>query len=103
MTPGRILVIEKDPALAAKWTKALQERGYRTTVASQFTQGLAQSGRQVFDVLIAEWDGESFDLLDELHRTKPSLSVIVLSDKQGCSVAIEATKHDAHGFLLKPF
>jgi len=103
---AHILIIDDDEDIRRLLTMRLQARGFRITQAVSAEQGLAciavDTPRLVIsDIRLPGRDGLS--LFEELHHTRPSLPVILLTAHGSIPDAVAATSRGVFGYLTKPF
>jgi len=102
----KILVIEDDASIARSLMKELQAESYEVELASRGDEGLAKASEDGFDVVITDlmMPGLSgLDLVEQLHRAKPRLPIILMTAYGTTETAIEATRLGAYDYVLKPF
>jgi len=102
----RILVVDDDDALRESLELFLASEGFEVAAAADGPQALAQLERAPFDVVLSDLrmpgiDG--FELLPQLLRIAPGLTVILMSAYGTRELAIEALKRGAYDYLAKPF
>jgi two-component system, NtrC family, response regulator AtoC len=102
----RILVVDDDDALRESLELFLASEGFEVAAAAEGAQALAQLERAPFDVVLCDLrmpgiDG--FELLPQLLRIVPGLTVILMSAYGTRDLAIEALKRGAYDYLAKPF
>jgi len=102
----RILVVDDDDALRESLELFLASEGFDVAAAADGTLALAQIERAPFDVVLCDLrmpgiDG--FELLPQLLRIAPGLTVILMSAYGTRDLAIEALKRGAYDYLAKPF
>ncbi|HEV2331303.1 MAG TPA: sigma-54 dependent transcriptional regulator [Verrucomicrobiae bacterium] len=101
----KILLIEDDSAVSSALKKELQADGYSVSVAIRGDDGLAQAGDNDYDVVLTDlkMPGLSgLELIEQLHRSRPKLPIIMMTAYGTTEAAIEATKLGAYDYLLKP-
>lgn len=102
----RLLVVEDDPQLADSVSDLLQTEGFQTTIARDGTKGLKAALEEDFDAVITDFrlpGTGGMELLEKLHESKPRLPVIMMTAYTTTDLAIEATRHGAFDYLIKPF
>ena len=105
MPAARLLLIEDDAGAAASLQRLLTAEGHAVTVARDGREGLTTARGTPFEVVLTDWrmPGLSgLDLIRELHREQPQLPIILMTAHGSTDTAIEATKHGAFEYLLKP-
>jgi len=104
MSEGTIWLIDDDPTVRALVQHILEGAGYEVEGFSSGPEALATTGRQpdavLLDLVMPEMDGTQ--VLRELKRRWPGLSVIVLTAVNDVSRAVEVTKLGAYDYLVKP-
>ena len=104
--PGTILVVEDDPGAAESLQHVLEEEGYTVIAAHTGEEGLALVGKERCDLVLTDLKlpGLSgLDLVKRLHTARVRLPIILMTAHGTTEVAIEATRHGAFDYLLKPF
>ncbi|MFH1091328.1 MAG: sigma-54 dependent transcriptional regulator, partial [Pseudomonadota bacterium] len=102
----RILVIDDDYRLRQSFEKLLTVEGYTVKTAVSGEEALAMIKDEMPDLVITDvrlpgMDGlEAFKAIREIDRKLP---VIIMTAYGTTEMAIEATKHGAYDYLLKPF
>jgi len=102
----RVLVIDDDESLRESLELFLASEGFEVAAAADGAAALAQLERAPVDVALCDLrmpgiDG--FELLPQLLRIAPGLTVILMSAYGGRDLAIEALKRGAYDYLAKPF
>ncbi len=102
----RLLVVEDDPQLADSVSDLLESEGFETTIARDGTEGLRIGLEKDFDAVITDFrlpGTGGMELLEKLHESKPRLPIIMMTAYTTTDLAIEATRHGAFDYLIKPF
>ncbi len=102
----KLLVVEDDPQLADSVSDLLQSEGFQTTIARNGADGLKLGLEEDFDAVITDFrlpGTGGMELLEKLHETKPRLPIIMMTAFTTTDLAIEATRHGAFDYLIKPF
>ena len=102
----KILAVDDDPELLRLLTIRLKSAGYDVTAVASAEKALAQLGVArphlvVTDLRMGGMDGMA--LFDVIHRTYPTLPVIILTAHGTIPDAVDATKRGVFGYLTKPF
>ncbi len=106
MTSPHILLIEDDTRSAQSLARLLKGKGYEVVVCHRGDEGLAQARSGTFDAVITDLRMPGLgglDLVRELHQEKPRLPIVLMTAFGTTETVIEATKHGAFEYLLKPF
>lgn len=101
----RILVIDDEKGLRDFLCYELAERGYEVAAAADAAEALEwleshDFGLVISDVRMPGMDGVA--LLREIRRSHPRVEVILTTGFGTVETAVEAMKHGAFDFLLKP-
>lgn len=102
----RILIIEDEESLAKNISDILTKEGYKTDLASDGEQGLAQGltdeyNLLILDILLPKLNG--FEVLRELRRQKNKTPVLILTVKNSVDNRVEGLDSGADDYLIKPF
>ncbi len=102
----RILVIEDEARIQAFLRRGLEAEGYTVRAADNGRDGvaLATEGRWdlvVLDLLLPGLSG--LELLQELHRTRPELPVLILSARTDLETKLKGFELGAKDYVPKPF
>lgn len=106
MTSAHILLIEDDQRSAQSLERLLCAHGYSVTVCHDGTQGFQRAREGDFDLVITDFrlpGVDGLELIRQLHGLKPRLPMVLMTAFGTTETAIEATKHGAFEYLLKPF
>jgi DNA-binding NtrC family response regulator len=106
MMEPRILLIEDDRRSAQSLERVLKAKGYAVRLADRGDEGLERAKSDDFDVVVTDLRMPGMgglELVRELHAAKPRLPIVLMTAFGTTETAIEATKHGAFEYLLKPF
>jgi nitrogen regulation protein NR(I) len=106
MSSAHILLIEDDTRSAQSLERLLCAQGYSITVCHDGTQGFQRAREAGFDLVITDFrlpGVDGLELIRQLHVLKPRLPMVLMTAFGTTETAIEATKHGAFEYLLKPF
>ena len=101
-----ILVVDDDPPILELLGEYLSTRGHDCELASNTAQGLDLLGRVDFDVMITDLKmpgGGGLALLRNIRERNLSVAIVMMTGYGTIESALEAMKHGAHDYLLKPF
>ena len=104
--PATILVVEDDPGTSESLQRVLEDEGLAVLAARTGEEGLALAAKERCDLVLTDLKlpGLSgLDLVKRLHAAKARLPIILMTAHGTTEVAIEATRHGAFDYLLKPF
>ena len=108
MNPAKhmILLVDDDPALLRLLSIRLTAAGYDVVTADSGAQALVQLAVRYPHLVITDLRMEGMDgmaLFDTMHRSHPTLPVIILTAHGSIPEAVAATQRGVFGFLTKPF
>jgi two-component system nitrogen regulation response regulator GlnG len=106
MSAGTILVADDDAAIRTVLNQALSRAGHTvrlTSNAATLWRWVAEGQGDVVVTDVIMPDGDAFDLLPRIKRTRPELPVVVMSAQNTFMTAIRATEKGAYDYLPKPF
>ena len=103
---AHILVIDDDLDLLRLLSMRLHAWGYRVSTATSAEQGLARIAVEppqlvLSDIRLPGKDGLA--LFEEIHSTRPTLPVILLTAHGTIPDAVQAMSRGVFGYLTKPF
>ena len=103
---GNILVADDDAAIRTVLSQALSRAGHdvraTSSAATLWRWAAAGDGDLVITDVVMP-DGNAFDLLPRMRRSRPDLPVIVMSAQNTFMTAIRASEAGAYEYLPKPF
>jgi YesN/AraC family two-component response regulator len=105
MEKYNILLVDDDPFILEGIGADLASQGFDLTEASSGDQALELLAETNFDLVITDLVMENVDGLQVLKKAKainPDTMVIILTGYGNMSSAIEALRHEADDYLLKP-
>ena len=105
-TPSRILVVDDEKLIRWSVGERLQRDGFEVTSAESGEQALDLIAASVPDLMLLDVRLPGLDGLATLQRAlsiHPDLAVLMMSAHSTVDIAVEAMKHGAIDFLVKPF
>ena len=105
MEKYKILLVDDEPFILEGIGADLESQGFNLTEASSGDQALELLSETNFDLVITDLVMENVDGLLVLKKAKainPDTMVIILTGYGNMSSAIEALRHEADDYLLKP-
>lgn len=105
MAGERILVAEDSKDVAAFLQSYLTQQGYQAQVAYDGETALRLFNAQPFDLVLTDLQMPRLGGLGVLHRVKersPDTQVIILTGHASLETALDAMRHGAFDYLLKP-
>ena len=106
MTPqNTILIVDDEDPLRLSLSLILQKGNYRVETAANAEEALAYLRLHEYDLMFLDLNlpGMSgIDLLIEVHRQVPQMSVLILTAHAALESAIQAVRLGARDYLIKP-
>lgn len=102
---GHILVIDDEASLRQTLARILQRAGFEVTTASSGSEALSLIQDHAFDLVYLDIrmpDVSGLDVLKTIHAKIPELPVILFTAQPDLQSAVEALRHGATDYLLKP-
>jgi DNA-binding response OmpR family regulator len=103
---GAVLIVEDEPSVADALRIILEDSGYRVSVAITGRDGIEESLRGNFCLVITDVglsDMTGFNVISAVCRHKPGMHFIIITSASSQEVLGEARSCGAAGVLLKPF
>lgn len=103
---AKLLVVDDEPAITVALAKRLRRDGYECVTAGSGDEALKRLATDVLDLVITDvrMPGMSgIELLKEIKRRDAEIQVIMMTAYSDIDFAIEALRHKADDYLLKPF
>ncbi len=100
-----ILLVDDDPFILEGIGADLESQGFELTEAASGDRALELLAEQKFDLVITDLVMENVDGIQVLKEAKalhPDTMVIILTGYGNMASAIEALRHEADDYLLKP-
>ncbi len=101
----RILIVEDEAIIRFGIRDFLESRGFDVDEAGSLDQARSVYQRTRPDAVVLDYllpDGNSLDLLKEMHESDPQLPIILLTGHGSIDLAVRAIKEGAEQFLTKP-
>jgi two-component system, NtrC family, response regulator AtoC len=105
-SPARILVVDDEKLIRWSVAERLQRGGYEVLTAESGEEALEVLAAQSPDLVLLDVRLPGIDGLITLQRAlglSPELAVLMMSAHSTVDIAVEAMKHGAIDFLVKPF
>ena len=105
MTEYEILLVDDQPDLLAVIASALEDEGYQVRTASNGEAAIEALSITDFDLVITDINMARTDGIAVLKKAKelsPQPIVMILTGNHGASFAVDALRHGADDYMLKP-
>lgn len=102
---ARILVVDDEPSIRLLLAEELAQEGYQVRSAGGGEEALAMLQERSFDLILLDLKMPRIDglqVMREARRLAPDTVVIMLTAYATLDSAIQAVRHGAHDYLLKP-
>ena len=102
----RILVIEDEPRILGFLKVGLEAEGFAVDGADNGDSGLALALAEAYELVVLDLQLPRLDglrLLEELHRSRPELPVLILSARTDLPTKLRSFELGANDYLSKPF
>ena len=102
----RILVIEDEPRILGFLKVGLEAEGFAVDGADNGDSGLALALAEAYELVVLDLQLPRLDglqLLEELHRSRPELPVLILSARNDLPTKLRSFQLGANDYLSKPF
>src|SRR5437899_3767175 len=106
MSKANILVVDDQDSIRHFVSKALEAEGYTVQTMASVREARAAVERDLPDLAVLDLklpDGTGLELLREIKRTQPEVSVIMMTAFGELETAVEAMSAGAFWFVKKPF
>lgn len=99
----RIVVVEKDSALAEFIKEHLETEGYKVDVALNNAELVPKLSAKRHDLAIVGIESSSVEILREIRSVRPDLLLLALSEKNDPETHLNSLDAGADDFISKPF
>jgi len=102
---GNILIVDDEATLRHTLTRILQRANFKATAVASGKEGLALLSQQTFNLVYLDIrmpDMNGMEMLKIIHERFPDLPVILFTAQPDINSALEALRHGAADYLLKP-
>ena len=106
MTSTKILIVDDELIMRESLAGWLERDGHQVKSASSGEEALELLEDTRYDIWLVDIKMEGISGLEVLRRVKesdPDVAVVMITAYGSIPTAIEAMKHGAHDYLLKPF
>ena len=103
-----ILIIDDNPDIRNILNDLIRDAGYKTRVAANYGQALAEIDKKlpdvaIIDVKLDKGDNDGIQLLNHIKNKDKEVPVIIISGHANIEMAIKSLKSGAFEFIQKPF
>lgn len=105
MKKYQILLVDDDPFILTGIGKDLESEGYRVTTAKSGEEAVKMLDAAYFDLVVTDLVMDKTDGIQVLKKAKsinPDIKVIILTGYGDMTSAIDALRHNADDYMLKP-
>jgi len=106
MERTKILIVDDELIMRESLAGWLQRDGHQVEKAASGEEALERLKSVKFDILLVDMKMEGMsglDVLRHVHESDPDVAVVIITAYGSISTAIDAMKHGAYDYLLKPF
>ena len=106
MSKAKILIVDDELIMRESLGEWLERDGYRVMKAESGESAVEMLKNTMFDVLLVDMKMEKMsgiDVLKHVKRHDPEVAVVIITAYGSISGAVDAMKHGAWDYLLKPF
>jgi len=105
---AEILIVDDNSDIRFILNELIKEAGYKTRLAANFNQALAEIDKKlpdvaIMDVKLDKSDNDGIQLLDHIKKKNTDIPVIMISGHANIEMAINSLKSGAFEFIQKPF
>lgn len=100
-----ILIVEDTSSLLMVYEALLARAGYKTVSADTTDVAIVQEELHAPEVILMDVmlpDGNGLELMHRFLKRRPNLRVIVITSNGSMNMAVDAMRHGAFDFLVKP-
>ena len=105
---AEILIVDDNTDIRNIINELIQDVGYRTRIAANYNQALAEIDKKlpdvaILDVKLDKGDNDGIELLSHIKTKNKDVPVIIISGHANIEMAIKSLHHGAFEFIEKPF
>ncbi len=103
-----ILIVDDNADIRNILKELILDAGYKTRVAANYNQALAEIDKKmpdvaILDVKLDKGDNDGIELLSHIKKKNSDVPVIIITGHANVELAVSALKHGAFEFIEKPF
>jgi diguanylate cyclase (GGDEF)-like protein len=102
----QVLIVDDDASILGVVSEVLEDDGYAVTTAGTGEEAMEKLRDSQFSLVMSDirLPGiNGVELLEHIRRTYPRTNVIMITSHASLETSIDAIKHGAYDYLLKPF
>jgi two-component system nitrogen regulation response regulator NtrX len=105
---AEILIVDDNADIRNIINELIIDSGYRTRVAANYNQALAEIDKKlpdvaILDVKLDKGDNDGIELLSHIKSKNKDIPVIIISGHANIEMAVKSLQHGAFEFIEKPF
>ena len=105
---AEILIIDDNADIRSILKDLIDDAGFKTRVAANYSQALAEIHKKlpdvaIIDVKLDKGDNDGIELLSHIKKKNKDIPVIIISGHANIEMAIKSLKSGAFEFIQKPF
>ncbi len=106
---NEILIVDDNPDIRNILNELISDLGYRTRLAANYKQALAEIDKKIPDVAVLDVklsnteNNEGLKLLDHIKKKNKDIPVIIISGHANIEMAVDSLRLGAFEFIQKPF
>ncbi len=103
-----ILIVDDNADIRNIIQELISDAGYKTRVAANYNQALAEIDKKlpdvaILDVKLDKGDNDGIELLSHIKSKNRDIPVIIISGHANIEMAVKSLQHGAFEFIEKPF
>ena len=105
---AEILIIDDNPDIRNIINDLIIDAGYKTRIAANYNQALAEIDKKlpdvaIIDVKLDKGDNDGIELLSHIKSKNKDVPVIIISGHANIEMAVKSLQYGAFEFIEKPF
>ena len=105
---AEILIVDDNADIRNILNELIIDAGYKTRVAANYNQALAEIDNKlpdvaILDVKLDKGDNDGIELLSHIKSKNKDIPVIIISGHANIEMAVKSLQHGAFEFIEKPF
>ena len=105
---AEILIIDDNADIRSILKDLIDDAGFKTRVAANYSQALAEIDKKlpdvaIIDVKLDKGDNDGIELLSHIKKKNKDIPVIIISGHANIEMAVKSLKSGAFEFIQKPF